>query len=59
MREKLYDVAACVVMARELGADVRYIDGAPFEEKALLQNERIGRPWGILPRGTEWIVDSE
>ncbi len=59
MREKLYDVAACVVMARELGADVRYIDGAPFEETELLRDERIGRPWGILPRESGFVSGSE
>ncbi len=50
MREKLYDVAACVVMAREVGMDVRFIDGTPFDERELMRDERIGTPWGILPR---------
>lgn len=56
MRERLYDVAACVLIARELGADVRYIDGSPFEERDLMRNERIGRPWGILPRESGFVV---
>ena len=59
MRERLYDVAVCVLLARELGADVRYIDGSPFEERDLMQNERIGRPWGILPRGSGFLVSEE
>ena len=54
MREKLYDVAACVVMAREVGLDVRYVDGARFEEAALMRDERIGTPWGMLPEGCGW-----
>lgn len=56
MREKLYDVAACVVMARELGMDVRYIDGSPFDEAALLVDRHIGRPWGMLPRESGYVV---
>lgn len=59
MREKLYDVAACVVMAREVGMDVRYVDGAPFEERALLKDEKIGRPWGILPAGSGFFANPE
>lgn len=50
LREKLYDVAASVIVAREVGLDVRYIDGAPFEERDLLRDERIERAWGLLPR---------
>lgn len=59
MREKLYDVAACVVMARECGMDVRYIDGTPFEERALLKDEKIGRPWGILPMGSGFSAQDD
>lgn len=55
MREKLYDVAACVVMAREVGMDVRFIDGSPFEERDLMRDERIGRPWGILPMNSGFV----
>jgi myo-inositol-1(or 4)-monophosphatase len=58
VREKLYDVAACVVMAREVGADVRYIDGSTFDEKELMRDEKIGRLWGILPRDCGWVVES-
>ena len=54
MNEKLYDVAACVALAREVGLDVRYIDGSSFVERELMQDERIGRPWGILPRDCGW-----
>lgn len=48
--EKLYDVAACVLMARELGAEVRYLDGSPFSLDALKRPETIGKPWGMLPK---------
>lgn len=56
LREKLYDVAACVIMARELGMDVRYIDGSPFDEKALLVDRHIGQPWGMLPAESGYQV---
>lgn len=55
MRERLYDVAACVLLAREVGMDVRYIDGTPFTERDLLVNDKIGRPWGILPRDSGYF----
>ncbi len=58
-REKLYDVAACVLIARELGADVRYVDGAPFEERDLLHDQRIGRSWGIFPKDCGWTADTK
>lgn len=56
LREKLYDVAACVILARELGADVRYIDGSPFDEAELLEDKHILRPWGILPMDSGFYV---
>lgn len=58
MREKLYDVSACVVLAREVGMDVRYIDGAPFDERELLIDRKIGRPWGMLPRESEFSIQA-
>jgi len=48
-REKLYDVAACVVIAREVGADVRYLDGEPFDESVHVFDQSVARLWGILP----------
>ena len=57
MNEKLYDVAACVVLAREVGMVVRYIDGSPFIEQDLMRDARIGRPWGILPMDCGWSME--
>lgn len=56
LREKLYDVAACVVLARELGADVRYIDGSVFDEAELMVDKHILRPWGILPMDSGFVI---
>ncbi|CAN5629561.1 inositol monophosphatase family protein [soil metagenome] len=49
-RERLYDAAAVVLMARELGADVRYADGRPFDEHELAKGGKITDAWAILPR---------
>jgi len=49
IRERLYDIAACVLMALELGADVRYADGAPFDLSELKHNVKVSKPWIIFP----------
>lgn len=49
MNEKLYDVAACVLIAQELGADIRYADGDPFVVGDLVKDAKIDRPWLIFP----------
>lgn len=47
--ERLYDIAAALVMCRELGADVRMLDNTPFEERDYMQNQKISAPWIIYP----------
>jgi fructose-1,6-bisphosphatase/inositol monophosphatase family enzyme len=54
MNEKLYDAAASILAARELGADIRYLDGSAWSEHDLLEDRRIDKPWGILPAGCHW-----
>lgn len=49
IREKLYDVAPTVLFARELGADVRYVDGSPFQEADLMSGQPIEKPWMVFP----------
>jgi myo-inositol-1(or 4)-monophosphatase len=55
IRECLYDVAACVLIGQELGCDVRYVDGGPFEITPLKAGDRIGRPWVIFPRDSGYF----
>ncbi|HMS55453.1 MAG TPA: inositol monophosphatase family protein [Fimbriimonadaceae bacterium] len=50
MREKLYDVAGSVLIAEELGAEVRYATGEPFEIQPLLADRKIDRLWVIFPK---------
>jgi fructose-1,6-bisphosphatase/inositol monophosphatase family enzyme len=47
--EHLYDVAAHVVINREVGADVRYANGAPFLESELVKPVGITPPWIVFP----------
>lgn len=49
LSEKLYDMAACVLMAQELGADVRYANGDPLEMATLKKDRKIAQPWVIFP----------
>ncbi|RYG46579.1 inositol monophosphatase family protein [bacterium] len=55
-RERLYDVAAIVVMARELGADIRYADGQPFDEAVLAKGGKIDRAWVIFPQDSDFSL---
>ena len=48
-REKLYDIAPCVLFAAELGADIRYADGDPFDLGPLFEDRKIERPWLMFP----------
>lgn len=47
MNEKLYDVAATVLAAREIGLDARYCDGATWNEQELLADKKISKAWRI------------
>jgi len=55
-REKLYDVAPCVLFGQELGADVRYANGDPFDLSALTEDRKIGRPWIIFPAESGFLL---
>ena len=56
LSEKLYDIAACVLMGQELGADVRYADGRPFDVGALKADRKIAAPWVIFPRDSGFVL---
>ncbi len=57
IRERLYDIAACVLMALELEADVRYADGSPFDLSELKQNVKVSRPWIVFPRDSGFYLN--
>ena len=56
LSEKLYDMAACVLMAEELGADVRYADGRPLNMATLKKDRKIAQPWIIFPRDSGVVL---
>lgn len=55
VRERLYDVAACILMGQELGADVRYADGSDLDVPALQADVRIDKPWAIFPANSGFL----
>ncbi len=55
IRERLYDVAACMLMGQELGADVRYVSGEPLNILALQEEVKITEPWLIFPTGSDFF----
>jgi fructose-1,6-bisphosphatase/inositol monophosphatase family enzyme len=56
--EKLYDVGTSVLIAQELGADVRYADGEPFGIGELARGGPIRKPWIIFPAGSGFAISS-
>ena len=56
VREKLYDMAACVCICRELCADVRYLDGEPLSISARREDQAIAKPWVIFPAETGFVL---
>ena len=56
--EHLYDVAASIVINREVGADVRYANGAPFEESALVKPVTIEPAWIVFPMDSGFFLRS-
>lgn len=50
-KERLYDAAACILIALECSADIRYTSGEPLDIRALTAEPvQIGRPWVIFPK---------
>ena len=56
LNEKLYDVAASVLINEELGADVRYASGDAFLIRDLKHDVKIDQPWLIFPKETGFYV---
>jgi myo-inositol-1(or 4)-monophosphatase len=57
IRERLYDIAPCLLFNEELGADIRYADGSPLDLSELKANVKISRPWVIFPRQSGFFLD--
>lgn len=56
LSEKLYDMAGCVLMGLELGADVRYADGRPLDIEVLKVDRKIAAPWVVFPKDSGFLL---
>ena len=54
--EHLYDVAASVIINREVGADVRYANGAAFDESELVSPVHITPAWIVFPADSGFFL---
>ncbi|HVT14398.1 MAG TPA: inositol monophosphatase family protein [Fimbriimonadaceae bacterium] len=53
LREKLHDIAACLCIAREVGAEIRYADGSPLLLEPLKEERaKLVKSWIIFPAET-------
>ena len=52
MRERLYDVAAAVLICQELGAEIRNADGTPLDIPRHMQGAPFDKAWIIFPSGS-------
>lgn len=57
---KLYDAAAVFLISEQVGMEIRYVDGSDFELRDATDNQKIAKPFSILPQGNEGsILDVE
>lgn len=54
--EKLYDIAASVLINSELGAEIRYTSGDAFLIGDLKRDAKIDQPWMIFPKDTGFFL---
>lgn len=52
IREQIYDFAAVTCVCRELGAEIRYLNGDVFEEVRYLTEPQVVDGWTICPAGS-------
>jgi len=56
VREKLYDIAATLALASEVGADIRFASGEPMSMSDLKLDRPVGRPWVVFPRDSGFFA---
>jgi len=54
--EKLYDVAASVLINLEVGAEIRYTSGDAFLISDLKRDAKIDQPWMMFPRDSGYFL---
>lgn len=57
IREKIYDIGAALIINAEVGAEIRYADGTPFDIAPLLEDRSVEKPWVIFPQGSGFSID--
>lgn len=55
-KANVYDVAPSLLMASELGMDVRYLDGRQFDLDARIHERRIPDPFVIFPSNSGVVI---
>jgi myo-inositol-1(or 4)-monophosphatase len=55
-REKLYDIAASIVLNLECGGEIRNADGSEFALKPLIGGEKVKQPWLLFPRDSGFFL---
>jgi fructose-1,6-bisphosphatase/inositol monophosphatase family enzyme len=56
MSERLYDIAASVLINQEVGAEIRYTDGDAFLIADLKRDAKIDRPWMMFPSASGFYL---
>ena len=54
--EFLYDAAPCILIAQELGADIRWATGEPLPISELIAGRRMTPAWFIFPEGSGYLL---
>ena len=56
LSERLYDVAASVLINQEVGAEIRYTSGDAFLISDLKAETKIDRPWMMFPKESGFFL---
>jgi fructose-1,6-bisphosphatase/inositol monophosphatase family enzyme len=56
IKEALYDIGASVLINSELGAEIRYADGRPFEIGELKENVTVKEAWLMFPKNSGFLI---
>jgi myo-inositol-1(or 4)-monophosphatase len=54
--EKLYDIAASVLINQEVGAEIRYTSGDAFLLSELKRDSKIEHPWMMFPKDSGFFL---
>lgn len=55
-REKLYDIAASILLNLECGGEIRNADGSEFALKPLIGGAKVTQPWLLFPKDSGFYL---